>query len=113
MKLARLIGYAFAAAFCAGQANAEELTGTLKNIKDTGVITIGFRDSSIPFSYLDDNQKPIGYALDICYKIIDAVKKELKFDKLEWPTAPSISNAARPPTMSSARGRSPSPIPIF
>jgi glutamate/aspartate transport system substrate-binding protein len=98
MKLARLIGYAFAAAFCAGQANAEELTGTLKNIKDTGVITIGFRDSSIPFSYLDDNQKPIGYALDICYKIIDAVKKELKFDKLEIRLSP-VTSATRIPLM--------------
>ena len=51
---------------CAAQANAEELTGTLKKIKETGVITIGYRDSSIPFSYLDDNQKPVGFAIDIC-----------------------------------------------
>jgi len=49
MKHLRLFGYAFAAALCAGQANAEELTGTLKNIKETGTITLGFRDSSIPF----------------------------------------------------------------
>src|SRR6266849_8878904 len=78
MKRLRVIGLALAAAFCAGQASAEELTGTLKKIKETGAITIGFRDSSIPFSYLDDNQKPIGFAIDICYKIVDAVKKELK-----------------------------------
>jgi glutamate/aspartate transport system substrate-binding protein len=50
----RMIGLALAAAFWVGQANAEELTGTLKKIKETGAITIGFRDSSIPFSYLDD-----------------------------------------------------------
>jgi glutamate/aspartate transport system substrate-binding protein len=98
MRLVRLIGYALAAAFCAGQANAEELTGTLKNIKDTGAITIGFRDSSIPFSYLDDNQKPIGYAMDICYKIIDAVKKELKLDKLEIRLSP-VTSATRIPLM--------------
>ena len=83
MKRLHMIGLALAASFCAGQANAEELTGTLKKIKETGAITIGFRDSSIPFSYLDDNQKPIGFAIDICYRIIDAVKKELKLDKLE------------------------------
>ena len=65
----------------AGTAAAQE--GTLKKIKDTGAITLGFRESSIPFSYLDDNQKPIGYAMDICYKIVDAVKEELKLDKLE------------------------------
>ena len=66
MKHLRMIGLGLVAAFCAGQANAEELTGTLKNIKDTGAITLGFRDSSIPFSYLDDSQKPIGFAMDIC-----------------------------------------------
>src|SRR6266404_2035195 len=72
MKQLRVIGLALTAAFCAGQANAEELTGTLKNIKETGAITIGYRDSSIPFSYLDDDQKPIGFAIDICYRIVDA-----------------------------------------
>jgi glutamate/aspartate transport system substrate-binding protein len=81
MKRLRLIGLALAA-FCAGQANAEELTGTLKKIKETGAISIGYRDSSIPFSYLDDNQKPIGFTMDICYRIVDAVKQELKLDKL-------------------------------
>ena len=80
----------------AGPATAQELTGTLKNIKDTGAITLGFRDSSIPFSYLDDNQKPIGYAMDICYKIVDAVKKELKLDKLEVKLNPVTSSTRIP-----------------
>jgi glutamate/aspartate transport system substrate-binding protein len=83
-----MIGYALAAAFCGSQANAEELTGTLKNIKETGAITLAYRESSIPFSYLDDSQKPIGFAIDICYKIVDAVKKELKLDKLEVKLTP-------------------------
>src|SRR6267378_6657205 len=83
MKRSHMIGFALVAALGAGQASAQELAGTLKNIKETGAITLGHRDSSIPFSYLDDNQKPIGYAMDICYKIVDAVKKELKLDKLE------------------------------
>ena len=127
MKRLRMIGLALAASFCAGTANAEELTGTLKKIKETGAITIGFRDSSIPFSYLDDNQKPIGFAMDICYKIVDAVKKELRLDKLAveftsvtsstripcWPMAPSTSNAARLPTTPTARSRFPSPTPTF
>ncbi|WP_407148524.1 amino acid ABC transporter substrate-binding protein [Bradyrhizobium sp. ORS 86] len=93
-----LFGFALAAALCAGQAQAEELTGTLKNIKETGAITLGYRDSSIPFSYLDDNQKPIGYAMDICYKIVDAVKKELKLDKLEVKLTP-VTSATRIPLM--------------
>jgi glutamate/aspartate transport system substrate-binding protein len=91
-----MIGLALAAAFCGAQANAEELTGTLKNIKETRAITIGYRDSSIPFSYLDDNQKPIGFAIDICYKIVDAVKKELKLDKLEVKFNPVTSSTRIP-----------------
>lgn len=81
-----------AAAFGVSQAGAEELTGTLKNIKDTGAITLGYRDSSIPFSYLDDNQKPVGFAMDICYKIVDAVKKDLKLSKLDVKLAPVTSS---------------------
>jgi glutamate/aspartate transport system substrate-binding protein len=91
-----VIGLAPAAAFCAGQVNAEELTGTLKKIKETGAITIGYRDSSIPFSYLDDNQKPIGFAIDICYRIVDAVKKELKLDKLVVEFNPVTSSTRIP-----------------
>src|SRR5690349_18132550 len=100
MKQLRILGLAFAAALAAGQVpvqvQAEELTGTLKNIKDTGAITLGFRDSSIPFSYLDDNQKPVGFAMDICLKIVDAVKKELKLDKLEVKLNPVTSSTRIP-----------------
>jgi glutamate/aspartate transport system substrate-binding protein len=62
---------------------ANELTGTLKKVKETGVITLGFRDSSVPFSYLDGDQKPVGYALDICRHIVDAVKVRLGLAQLE------------------------------
>src|SRR6266404_4230259 len=96
MKPLRMMGLALAAAFCVGQANAEELEGTLKKIKETGAITIGFRDSSIPFSYLDDNQKPIGFAIDICYKSVDAVKNELKLDKLVVEFNPVTSSTRIP-----------------
>ena len=96
MKRNYMIGYALAATLCAGPALAEELTGTLKNIKETGAITIGYRESSVPFSYLDDNQKPVGYAMDICYKIVDAVKKELKLDKLEVKLNPVTSSTRIP-----------------
>ena len=64
-------------------AGAEELTGTLAKVKELGYITIGHREASVPFSYLDDKQQPIGFAMDICAKIVDAVKRELKMDKLE------------------------------
>ncbi|HZE60240.1 MAG TPA: amino acid ABC transporter substrate-binding protein [Burkholderiales bacterium] len=62
-------------------ATAQE--GTLKKIKDSGSITIGHRDASLPFSYYDDKQQPIGYAMDLCHRIVDAVKADLKMPKLE------------------------------
>lgn len=96
MKRNAMIGYTVAAALFAGPAMAQELTGTLKKIKETSTITLGHRDSSIPFSYLDDSQKPIGYAMDICYKIVDAVKKELKLDKLEVKLTPVTSSTRIP-----------------
>jgi glutamate/aspartate transport system substrate-binding protein len=96
MKRLRMIGLALAAALLAGQAHAEELTGTLKKVKETGVLNIGYRDSSIPFSYLDDNQKPIGFAIDICLKIADAVKSELKLDKLTVEFNPVTSSTRIP-----------------
>src|ERR1044071_3840906 len=63
------------------QASAQE--GTLKKIKDSGAITVGHRDASVPFSYYDDKQQPIGYAMDLCMKIVDAVKSELKMPNLK------------------------------
>jgi glutamate/aspartate transport system substrate-binding protein len=98
MKRLRVTAYALAMACCAGQASAEDLTGTLKNIKETGAITLGYRESSIPFSYLDDAGKPVGYAIDICYGIVEAVKRELKLDKLEVKLTP-VSSSARIPLM--------------
>jgi len=56
---------------------------TLTKIRTSGSITIGHRDASIPFSYYDDQQKPVGYAMDLCMKIVDAVKEELKKPNLE------------------------------
>lgn len=56
---------------------------TLKKVKESGSITVGHRDASIPFSYLDDKQQPIGYSMDLCAKIVDAVKKELKMPNLK------------------------------
>jgi glutamate/aspartate transport system substrate-binding protein len=64
-------------------AQANEHTGTLKKIKDSGEIVIGHRESSIPFSYLNDKQEPIGYSMDLCGKVVDAVKKELKLPALK------------------------------
>jgi glutamate/aspartate transport system substrate-binding protein len=60
------------------QASFAQTSPTLKKIADRGAIVIGHREASVPFSYLDQNQKPIGFSVDLCLKIADAVKEELK-----------------------------------
>ena len=55
---------------------------TLSNIKASQTITIAYRESSVPFSYLVDG-KPVGYSMDICLKFVDAIKKELKLPQLK------------------------------
>jgi glutamate/aspartate transport system substrate-binding protein len=56
---------------------SDQLTGTLKKIHDTDTITIGYRESSIPFSYLDLRGHPVGYAIDLCQEIVDDVSAAL------------------------------------
>jgi glutamate/aspartate transport system substrate-binding protein len=76
----RLLAALFVAGALAGTAAAQD---TLKKVRDSGSITIGHRDASIPFSYYDDKQQPVGYAIDLCLRIVDAVKSELKMPKLD------------------------------
>ena len=77
-------------------AQADELTGILKQIKDSGEMTVGYREASIPFSYLDENQKPVGYSIDLCMKVVDAVKAELKMPNLKINLNP-VTSANRIP----------------
>jgi len=90
-----LIVALFVAGAVCGTASAQD---TLKKIKDTGTITLGHRDSSIPFSYYDDKQQVIGYAMDICYKVVDAIKAELKLKKIDIKLNP-VTSATRIPLM--------------
>ncbi len=82
-----IVGAAALSLFCLhGQAQ------TLDKIRETGAITLGYRDAAGPFSYLDDKQQPIGYSMDICLKIADAVKTALKLPQLKInlnPVGPS------------------------
>ena len=77
-------------------ATAQELAGTLKKIKDSGAITIGHRETSIPFSYLDEKQQPIGYSMDICAAVIEEVKKELGLATLTVKYNPVTSQTRIP-----------------
>ena len=96
MRLTIMASTIAAASIFALPAFAQQLTGTLAKIKDSGTITLGHRESSVPFSYYDDNQKVIGYAMDLCYGIVDAVKAELKLGKLEVKLNP-VTSATRIP----------------
>ena len=81
---------ALTAALLAAPAFAQE-TGTLKKIKDTGTISLGHRESSIPFSYYDDKQQVIGYSHEMMLKAVEAVKAELKLAKLDVRLMPVTS----------------------
>lgn len=94
-RITRLFTALITGALLAGGAAAQE-GGTLKKIRDTGVIKIGHRDASIPFSYLDDKQRPIGYGVDICLKIADAIKAQLKMPNLKVEFVPVTSQTRIP-----------------
>jgi glutamate/aspartate transport system substrate-binding protein len=56
---------------------AADPAGALKKFKDSGTITIGYRESSIPFSYLDDKAQPVGYSMELCGRVVDAIRKQI------------------------------------
>ena len=88
LKLASVV--LIASAFSAAPALAQE-SATLKKIKDTGAITLGHRESSIPFSYYDDKQQVIGYSHEMMLKVVDSIKAELKLAKLDTKLMPVTS----------------------
>jgi glutamate/aspartate transport system substrate-binding protein len=98
MRLRILLPTIAAASFLAGPALAQDLTGTLKKVKDTGTITLGHRESSLPFSYYDDRQQVVGYAMDLCARIVDGVKNELKLAQINTRLNP-VTSATRIPLM--------------
>jgi len=68
-----------------------ELSGTLKKIRDTGTITLGYRESSLPFSYLNRRQQPIGYSIDLCREIVEEAAIELDGMDIKIAFAPVTS----------------------
>jgi len=79
-----------------GAVAAQELTGTLKKIKETNTITLGHRDASVPFSYYDDKQQVVGYAMDICGFIVNEIKTKLNLPSLQVKLNP-VTSATRIP----------------
>jgi glutamate/aspartate transport system substrate-binding protein len=70
---------------------ADDLTGTLKKIRDAGSISVGHRESSIPFSYYDDKNAVVGYSQDLVMLVVDAVKKKLNLPNLQIKLTPVTS----------------------
>src|ERR1700732_3621955 len=87
-----LPGFLFAAALAlpaaAQDSNVGVLSGTLKKIKNTGTITLGYRESSLPFSYLNKRQQPIGYSIDLCREIVEEAATELDGMEIKIALAP-------------------------
>ena len=92
------IGIIVTATLLAGvtPARAQNLEGTLKKVKETGTITIGHRDSSIPLSYLDDKLQPIGFSIELCKHVVEAVKAKLAMPNLSVKYNP-VTSATRLP----------------
>ncbi|WP_354683202.1 glutamate/aspartate ABC transporter substrate-binding protein [Cupriavidus necator] len=92
MNFAKLAALMIAGGVMCGTAQAaEQLTGTLKKIKDTGVITLGVRESSIPFNYNLGGVRQVGYSYDINTKIVEAIKDQLKVPNLQVKEIPITS----------------------
>ena len=75
----------------AGAAQAEDLSGTLKKINDNGVIVVGHRESSVPFSYYDNQQKVVGYSQAYSNAIVEAIKAKLNKPDLQVKMIPITS----------------------
>jgi glutamate/aspartate transport system substrate-binding protein len=86
--LSSLLAAGLALPAAAQDANVTALSGTLKKIKDTGTITLGYRESSLPFSYLNKRQQPIGYSIDLCREIVEEATTELDGMDIKTALAP-------------------------
>ncbi len=91
MKSAVMICAAVAACLGPVAASAAELGPTLQKIKDAGVITLGVRDSSVPFNYNLGGVRQVGYSYDINMKIVEAIKDQLKLPNLQMKEIPITS----------------------
>jgi glutamate/aspartate transport system substrate-binding protein len=76
--------------------SVEELSGTLKKIHDSGTVVIGYRESSIPFSYLNSRGEPIGYSIDLGHAIVDGISNELDGQTLKIKFVPVTSETRIP-----------------
>jgi len=93
-KLAICVGVVFALGAVDGK--AAELYGTLKKINESGVINMGHREASVPFAYMGPDGNPVGYTVELCYRIIDRIKDTLKMPNLDVNLVPVTSQTRIP-----------------
>ncbi|NHZ65900.1 transporter substrate-binding domain-containing protein [Massilia genomosp. 1] len=98
MNCAKYLVVLLGATLFGAAAQAQEPSGTLAKIKKSGVITLGVRDGSIPFSYLDDKQQYQGYSIDLCMKVVAALQKQPGLASLKVAMNP-VTSANRIPLM--------------
>jgi ABC-type amino acid transport substrate-binding protein len=61
------------------------LSGTLAKVRDAGSIALGYRESSVPFSYLDARKRPIGYSIELCKSLVSAIETSInKHLNVQW-----------------------------
>ena len=90
MKLpaARLLAACLALAAGAALAQSEppvELSGTLAKVRASGTVTVAHRESSIPFSYLSGRGEPIGYSIELCRKLVEAMSETVGRElEIKW-----------------------------
>lgn len=85
------LAVALMAAVAPSSGLAADLTGTLKKVKDDGIIVVGFREASIPFSYYNDAKQPIGYSVDFTNLVLERIRKDLNAPDLKVRWVPITS----------------------
>lgn len=73
-------------------------SATLVRIKKTNAVNIGVRDSSVPFSFLDERKQPVGYSIDLCVRVVESIRTELKLPRLQVNFVP-VSSSTRIPAV--------------
>jgi glutamate/aspartate transport system substrate-binding protein len=96
--LPRCLAVVLAVACLHGPVQAQGASPTLERIRHTGVITLGYRVASVPFSYLDARRQPVGYSIDICRRIVDAVRERVGAGELEVREV-AVTSATRIPML--------------
>ncbi|CAK8736389.1 hypothetical protein SODG_000102 [Sodalis praecaptivus] len=77
---------------CRQPGSCRGINGHAEKIKDNGVIVVGHRESSVPFSYYDNQQKVVGYSQDYSNAIVDAIKKKIDAPNLQVKYLPITSS---------------------